>query len=118
MLYKTNADGSASANNVYYAANEWGIDYYKGDGDPRVTNIAYLQLTGFMKPERWIDWCSLWDYLLIAQYAAANVAGIGPGLYKTSSSPQMLFSAAESLLPAEQKQEQRGFITWCYCTGI
>ncbi len=110
-IYKTDAVGGTPANQVYYAANKWGIDYYKGDGDPRVTNIAYAPAT-----PRTYDAGA--NGLVGVPYGLpptnanvrANLAGIGIGLYKTSSSPQILFSAAEAyFLRAEARQ--RGFIT-------
>ena len=34
-VYKTSVAGAQTANNVYYRANKWGIDYYSYNGDPR-----------------------------------------------------------------------------------
>jgi len=109
--YKTDAAGGTPANQVYYAANKWGIDYYKGDGDPRVTNLAFAAAT-----PRLYDAGA--NGLVGVPYGAppiganvrANVAGIGVGLYKTSSSPQMFFSAAEAYF-LRSEARQRGFIT-------
>jgi hypothetical protein len=108
--YKTTATGTTPANQVYYAANKWGIDYYKGDGDPRVTNIAYAAGSGRLY-EAGANGMVGVPYGLppVNENVRANLAGIGPGLYKTASSGQILFSAAEAyFLRAEAKE--RGWI--------
>ncbi len=100
--YKTTAQGTTPANQVYNAANKWGIDYYKGDGDPRVTRVYEAGANGLAGVP--------YGTPPVAEYVRANVAGIGPGLYRTSSSPQIFFSLAEAFfLRAEARQ--RGFIT-------
>ena len=100
--YKANTAGSQTANNVYYAANKWGVDYYKADADPRQVRMYEPGLNGLVGVP--------YGTPPIAIYARGNVAGIGPGLYKTSSSGQVLFSLAEAFfLRAEARQ--RGFIT-------
>jgi hypothetical protein len=109
--YKTTATGTTPANQVYYAANKWGIDYYKGDGDPRVTNIAYAAGSGRLY-EAGANGMVGVPYGLppINANVRANLAGIGPGLYKSATASQVLFSAAEVyFLRAEARQ--RGFIT-------
>jgi len=100
-IFKTNTAGSQTANNVYYAANKWGIEYYEWDGDPRETR--FYEARGSLKGV---------PYGLppIGDNAAANVAGIGPGVYKSNTAPQCVFSSAESFfLQAEARQ--RGIIT-------
>lgn len=95
--YKTNTDGSGSANDVYYKANEWGIEYYKGDGDPRVTAVAVPGAGGRLYTAGSGGLIGVpYGTPPIAQYAAAVVAGIGPGVYKTATASQMFMSAAES----------------------
>jgi hypothetical protein len=100
--YITNTDGSANANNVYYKANEWGIEYYKFDGDPR-TSRFYVAGTGGLIGVAY-------GLPPVGTYAAPILAGIGPGLNKGATAPSMIFSAAESFfLQAEAKF--RGWIT-------
>lgn len=109
--YKTTGTGTTPANQIYYAANKWGIDYYKGDGDPRVTNIASASGSGRMYEAGDNGMVGV-PYGLppVNENVRANLAGIGPGLYRTSSSPQIFFSLAEAFfLRAEARV--RGFIT-------
>lgn len=101
-VYKTTATGTTPQNQVYYAANKWGIDYYKGDGDPRVSRFYEAGANGMVGVP--------YGTPPVAQYARGNVAGIGPGLYKTASSPQMVFSAAEVYFLRAEARE-RGWIT-------
>ncbi|HEV7780210.1 MAG TPA: SusD/RagB family nutrient-binding outer membrane lipoprotein, partial [Chitinophagaceae bacterium] len=76
--YKTTAAGTVPAASVLNAANHWGIEYYKGDGDPRVPRFYEAGTDGMVGVPYGIP--------PVAQYAKANVAGIGPGLYRTSNS--------------------------------
>jgi hypothetical protein len=100
--YITNTDGSGSANNVYYKANEWGIEYYKWDGDPRTARF-YLNGSGgaigvpYGTPP-------------VAQYAAAVVAGIGPALNKGALASQWVITSSESFF-LQSEARQRGIIT-------
>jgi hypothetical protein len=87
--YITKPDASSSTSNVYYAANEWGINYYAWDGDPRRSQDRVYTGGGghlgvpYGKPP-------------IAQYASAVVAHIGAGVYKSATASQVVISAAES----------------------
>lgn len=109
--YIINTDGSANANNVYYKANEWGIEYYKGDGDPRVTNTVvagagsrtYVAGSGGLVGVKY-------GLPPVTANAATVLAGIGPGVYKSATAPQPIITSAESFfLQAEARQ--RGIIT-------
>jgi hypothetical protein len=96
-LYITNTDGTGSANNIYYKANEWGIEYYKWDGDPRIPRFYVAGSGGLIGVP--------YGTPPIAIYAAAVVAGIGPGSAKTATAPQVILSASESyFLQAEARQ--------------
>jgi Starch-binding associating with outer membrane len=100
--YITNTDGTGSPNNVYFKANKWGIDYYTFDGDPRIPQFYVAGTGGLIGVP--------YGTPPIAQYGAAVVAGIGPGVYKSATAPQCIFSAAESFfLQAEARQ--RNIIT-------
>ena len=100
--YITNTDGSGSANNVYYKANEWGLEYYKWDGDPRRLRFYVAGNSGLIGVPYGIP--------PVAQYAAAEVAGIGPALNKGATAPQWLMTSSESFfLQAEARF--RGIIT-------
>jgi hypothetical protein len=109
--YITNTDGSGSANNIYYKANEWGIENYKWDGDPRVTNALVAGTGGRIYVAGSGGLIGVpYGTPPIAIYAAAVVAGIGPGVYKSATAPQCVISAAESFfLQAEARQ--RNIIT-------
>jgi hypothetical protein len=100
--YITNTDGSGSANNIYYKANEWGIEYYKYDGDPR-TSRFYVAGSGGLVGVKY-------GTPPIAIYAADILAGIGPGVAKSATASQCILSASESFfLQAEARW--RGIIT-------
>lgn len=101
--YITKTDGSASSSNIYYAANDWGIDYYAWDGDPRRSqDRVYTGGGGHLGVP--------YGTPPVAQYASANVAHIGVGIYKTATSSQQIITAAESyFLQAEARE--RGIIT-------
>lgn len=101
-IYKTNAQGGRTANNVYYAANKWGIDMYKGDGDPRVTRLYEAGTSGLIGVPYGLP--------PVPANARDVIAGIGPGLYKTIGSPQIVFSAAEAWF-ARSEARFRNFIT-------
>ncbi|MFM7672317.1 MAG: SusD/RagB family nutrient-binding outer membrane lipoprotein [Bacteroidota bacterium] len=101
-VYKTSVAGAQTANNVYYRANKWGIDYYKYNGDPRTSRFYEAGSNGLVGVAYGLP--------PITDNSAPNLAGIGPGLYKTNTSPQTIMTAAESFfLQAEARF--RGFIT-------
>ncbi len=102
--YKATTAGAQTANNVYYAANEWGIDYYGWDGDPRrsLQRVYEAGANGLVGVAYGLP--------PVNANTRSNLAGIGPGVYKTNSSPQCVISSAESFfLQAEARQ--RGIIT-------
>jgi hypothetical protein len=110
--YVTNTDGTTSANSVYYKANEWGIEYYHFTEDPRVTSTLAGAGTGNRLYTPGAAGLKGVAYGLppISANAASELAGIGPGLTKTVTSPQAILTAAESFfLQAEARQ--RGIIT-------
>jgi hypothetical protein len=95
--YITNTDGSGNANNIYYKANDWGINYYAYNTDPRISRFYTAGSGGLIGVP--------YGTPPIAQYAAAVVAGIGPGLNKGATAPQWVLTAAESyFLQAEACQ--------------
>lgn len=100
--YISNTAGSQTANNVYYRANEWGIDYYGWDGDPRrarfytAVGSSYVGVAYGLPP--------------INANASPNLSGIGAGVGKTNTAAQAIMTAAEGFfLQAEARQ--RGIIT-------
>ncbi len=102
--YITNTDGSASANNVYYKANEWGLEYYHFVEDPRVTTTLgtggrlYTPGSGGLVGVAY-------GLPPVSANAAAILAGIGPGVSKSATAPQAILTAAESyFLQAEARQ--------------
>ncbi|MEO7984174.1 MAG: SusD/RagB family nutrient-binding outer membrane lipoprotein, partial [Bacteroidota bacterium] len=100
--YINGTDGRATTGNVYNKANAWGIDYYAFDGDPRQARF-YVAGSGGMKGVAY-------GLPPVTANASSVLAGIGPGVGKTNSSPQAILTASESLfLQAEARQ--RNFIT-------
>jgi hypothetical protein len=100
-VYKTSVAGAQTANNVYYRANKWGIDYYSYNGDPRRSRFYEAGANGLVGVAYGLP--------PITDNAAANLAGIGPGLYKSNTAPQTIMTAAESyFLQAEARF--RGFM--------
>lgn len=99
--YRTVAN-AATANNVFFKANEWGIDYYSFNSDPRRSRFYEAGTDGYRGVAYGLP--------PITSNAAANLAGIGPGLYKTSSAGQTIMTSAESFfLQAEARF--RGYIS-------
>lgn len=100
--YYRNVAGAQTANNIYYRANSWGIDYYTYNGDPRRARFYEAGANGFVGVAYGLP--------PVTANVAANLAGIGPGLYKANTAGQILLSSAESFfLQAEARF--RGFIT-------
>ncbi|MBK6937745.1 MAG: SusD/RagB family nutrient-binding outer membrane lipoprotein [Chitinophagaceae bacterium] len=100
--YRATPTGTAPQNSVYYKANEWGIEYYKYNADGRTTRFYEAGANGLVGVAYGLP--------PITANAAANLAGIGPGLYKTNTAPQAIMIAAESyFLQAEARL--RGFLT-------
>jgi hypothetical protein len=100
--YIVNQDGTSNANNVYYKANEWGIEYYKFDGDPRTSRFYVAGSGGLIGVAYGLP--------PVGTYAAHVLAGIGPGLNKGAIAPSMIFSAAESFFLQAEARE-RGWIS-------
>lgn len=97
-----NTAGSATANNVYNKANKWGIDYYTYNGDPRRSTFYVAGSGGYVGVAYGLP--------PINANAAPVLAGIGPGVGKTSSAAQNIMTAAEGFfLQAEARH--RGYIT-------
>lgn len=100
--YIATTAGAQTANNVYYRANKWGIEYYQFDGDPRIPRL-YTAGTGGMVGV-------LYGLPPVTANASGVLAGIGPGVGKTATGAQCVLSSAESFfLQAEARQ--RGIIT-------
>jgi hypothetical protein len=102
-LYYRNTAGGVPQNNVYYAANEWGIVQYQLNGDPRLSRMYEAGDQGYVGVAYGLP--------PVNDNIRANLAGIGPGVYKTNTSPQAIMTASESLfLQAEARF--RGIITF------
>lgn len=100
--FKTNTAGQQTANNVYYRANAWGIDYYAYNGDSRVSRFYEAGTNGLVGVPYGLP--------PVNENASPNLAGIGPGVYKSNSSAQAILTSAESFfLQAEARH--RGWIT-------
>lgn len=86
--YITNIQGTQTANNVYYRANEWGIDYYTYNADPRRSRFYVAGSGGYVGVAYGLP--------PITDNASPVLAGIGPGVGKSNTAPQCILSAAES----------------------
>lgn len=100
--YKFSTTNVATANSVYYKANEFGIDYYGWLADPRQTRFYVAGALGLKGVAYGLP--------PINDNVATNLAGIGPALGASATASVPIMTAAESfLLQAEARQ--RGFIT-------
>jgi hypothetical protein len=100
--YKTTTTGAQAANNVYYRANKWGIDYYAYNGDPRISRVYEAGNNGLVGVQYGLP--------PVTANASPNLAGIGPGVYKSATASNPIITAGESFfLQAEARQ--RGFLT-------
>jgi hypothetical protein len=98
--YKNTVAGTATANNIYYRANEWGIDYYTYNGDVRRSSFYAAGPNGYLGVKYGLP--------PVTDNAAEQLAAIGPALGGSATAAQPIMTAAESLfLQAEAKQ--RGF---------
>jgi len=94
--------GQQTATNVFFRANEWGIEYYKYNNDPR-TSRFYVAGTGGLVGVAY-------GLPPTTANSATVLAGIGPGVGKNASAPQAILTAAEGyFLQAEARQ--RNIIT-------
>lgn len=100
--YVATSTGSQPQNAVYYKANSYAIEYYAWDGDPREARFYKAGDKGMVGVAYGLP--------PITDNAAANLAGIGPGITRTYSAPVWILTGTESLfLQAEARH--RGFIT-------
>lgn len=100
--YIASTTGAQTANNVYFRANKWGINYYQWNADPRRPRFYVAGSGGLVGVEYGLP--------PITANNAGVLAGIGPAVGKTNSSPQAILTAAESFfLQAEARQ--RNIIT-------
>jgi len=100
--YKFNTAGTATANSVYYKANEFALDYYAWLADPRQARFYAAGALGMKGVAYGLP--------PINDNAATNLAGIGPALGASSTAAVPIMTSAESyFLQAEARQ--RGFIT-------
>jgi hypothetical protein len=100
--YKNTTAGVATANNIYFRANKYGIDYYAYNGDPRRARFYEAGANGLVGVQYGLP--------PVTANSSGNLAGIGPGVYKTATSAQALLTSAESFfLQAEARF--RGFLT-------
>jgi len=101
-LYVANEAGTATQNSVYYKANAWGLDYYAYNGDPREGRFYTAGTNGFVGVAYGLP--------PKTENAAANLAGIGAGVAKTSSSSQWILTGTESLF-LQAEAIARGYLT-------
>ena len=95
--YIAGITGTQTANNVYYRANSWGIDYYAYNADPRRARFYVAGSGGLVGVAYGLP--------PVTANASTVLAGIGPGVAKTNTASQCIMSAAESFfLQAEARQ--------------
>lgn len=96
------AAGTVTANNQYYKANKAGILMYDGNGDGREGRFYSAGGLGFVGVD--------YGAPSITANSAANLAGIGEGVYRGNDKPQFILTSAEcQFLQAEAIH--RGFMT-------
>jgi hypothetical protein len=100
--FKFSVAGTATANSVYYKANEWGIDYYSWNGDPRRSRFYVAGPNGYVGVAYGLP--------PVTANAASELAGIGPALGASATAPMPIMGAFESLFLQAEARE-RGFIT-------
>jgi len=100
--YKATTAGVATANNIYYRANDYGVEYYKYNGDPRQTRFYEAGSNGLVGVAYGLP--------PVTENASANLAGIGPGLYKTNTAAQAILTSGESYF-LQAEATYRGFMT-------
>ena len=99
--YKNTVTGVATANNIYYRANEWGIDYYTYNNDGRRSRFYVASANGYVGVKYGLP--------PVTENAADQLAAIGPALGSSNTAAQPIMTASESFfLQAEARQ--RGFI--------
>jgi hypothetical protein len=87
--YVRDNTGAATANSVYYKANDYAIRYYGYNGDPRRARFYTPVGTAFRGVAYGLP--------PITANAAATLSGIGPALTKTNVAPQTILSSVESM---------------------
>jgi hypothetical protein len=116
--YIANSTGVATANNVYYAAGEYGIGYYYYNGDARIGSFYQKGTNTFQGGYQGAPYGAPSN----ATFAYGKVAKIGLLANNGYNSPMWLLTAAESyLLQAEALY--RGFsvagtVASLYKTGV
>jgi hypothetical protein len=100
--YVRDAAGTVTANSQYYKANAAGILMYNGNGDSREGRFYSAGGLGFVGVA--------YGAPSLTVNSAANLAGIGEGVYRGNDKPQFILTSAESqFLQAEAIH--RGFLT-------
>ena len=94
-------DGTSTtvANNQYYRANSYAIGYYTFNGDPRRNNFYTIAAGNVYKGVAY-------GLPSVTENAYAQLSGIGTGLLKSSTMPQWIITATESLFLQAEVQER------------
>jgi Starch-binding associating with outer membrane len=100
--YVADNTGTATANSVYFKANEWGIKYYTYNGDPRRNRFYSASPTGYRGVAYGLP--------PVTANAAATLSGIGPALTRTRTSGQWLLTSVESMF-LQAEALNRGILT-------
>ena len=97
--YFQDATSTAVANNQYYRANSYAVDYYGYDGDPRRARFYTIAPGNVYKGVAY-------GLPSITDNAYAKLSGIGAGLLKAATQPQWIITATESLFLQAEVMER------------
>jgi hypothetical protein len=99
--YVRDVAGTVTANSEYFKANEVGLTLYSDNADPRIDRFYEAGALGLKGV--------LYGLPSVTANSAANLAGIGPGVYKGNDKSQWIMTATEGLL-LQAEATHRGFL--------
>ena len=97
--YFQDATSTAVANNQYYRANSYAVDYYGYDGDPRRARFYTIAPGNVYKGVAY-------GLPSLTDNAYSKLSGIGTGLLKAATQPQWIITATESLFLQAEVMER------------
>jgi hypothetical protein len=99
--YVRDIAGTVTANSQYYKANSAGIAMYDGNADPRESRFYSAGSNGLVGVA--------YGAPSLTSNSAANLAGIGEGVYRGNDKPQWIMTSAECLF-LQAEAIHRGFL--------
>ena len=94
--YFQDATATSVANNQYYRANSYALEYYRADGDPRRTRFYTAA------PDKGVAY----GLPSLTDNAYSKLSGIGPGLLKSVDQGQWIMTVTEALFLKAETQER------------